>query len=272
MENGALPWQREWNGENRVPISLPSNATTLKPYRGINVLLLWAHSRTLGRQHDMRFLTFKQALDCGGNVRKGEHGTKIYFFRDLEIEDKKTGEKRKVPMLREYTVFHITQTENCAFAEINGETAILPDDTAEFCAATGANITHGGDDACYMPGPDLIIMPYPQDFVSIDTYRSVLYHEIIHWTGHAKRAKRNFGLNSGSIDYAKEELVAEIGAAFICAEFGIQYSTRHANYLSKWIKCLNDDKKAIFQAASLAQKAVDYIRQAVISEPIKEAA
>lgn len=273
LEAGAPPWVKSWDGSKRCGSGIPINAVTRKSYRGINVILLWAASMRFGSA-DMSFLTFKQAKDCGGSVRKGEHGTAIYFYKPLTIKDKLTEEEKQVPLLKTYTVFHVSQTEGCNFNPADpDETPDLPDDTVEFTSGLGMTLKHGGDTACYIPSADMVQMPFPQDFKSADLYRSALYHETVHWTGADKRLKRLTKDRFGGQDYAKEELVAEIGASFLCADFGLPYQTQHASYIQFWISKLNDDKRYIFQAASQAQKAVDYIRATILgTEPVAMAA
>jgi antirestriction protein ArdC len=271
MEQGVLPWSKPWKaGTTAAPaLGMPINATTGKPYRGINVLLLWAAAASNGWA-DARFLTFKQAKDAGGNVRKGEHGHKIYFFRKIEVEDRNTeGETKEIAMLKEYTVFHVSQVEGCdKLQSAPVGVAELPQDTAELLATIGASLTHGGDRAFYAPLPDRIGMPWPQDFNSLNDYRATLYHELTHWTGHKARCDRTFGGRFGDKAYAREELVAELGGAFLCAEYGLPYQTQHASYLANWLEVLKEDKRAILQAASMAQKAVDFIRAAAIKAPV----
>ena len=271
MERGVLPWSKPWKaGSSAAPaLGMPINATTGKPYRGINVLLLWAAAASNGWD-DQRFLTFKQAKDAGGSVRKGEHGHKIYFFRKIEVEDRNAeGETKEIAMLKEYTVFHVSQVEGCSKLEVAPIGAgDLPQDTDELIRTIGARLTHGGDRAFYAPMPDRIGMPWPTDFKSADDYRATLYHELTHWTGHAARCNRVFGGRFGDKAYAREELVAELGGAFLCAEYGLPYQTQHASYLANWLEVLKEDKRAILQAASMAQKAVDFIRAAAIKAPV----
>ena len=267
MEAGIMPWEKSWDGSKRGSFGIPTNAVTGRPYRGVNVLLLWGASMRFD-MNDMRFLTFKQALDAGGSVRKGEHGSKIVFYKPLAIKDKITEEDKTIPMLREFTVFHVSQTDGCKFAEISNEAPVIPSDTAELVSAIAVKVKHGGDRACYIPSADQVLMPYAQDFKSEDAYRATLYHEITHWTGAKHRLDRNLRNSFGSTDYAYEELVAELGGAFICAEFGLPYQTQHASYLASWIKKLQDDKRMILKASSAAQKAVDYIKSLVTAEPM----
>lgn len=272
MQNGVMPWEKPWKGSTAAPaVGMPINATTGKPYRGINILLLWGFA-ALNGWSDYRFLTFKQALDAGGHVRKGEHGGKIYFYKSLEVKDRDAADEdatRNIPMLKEYTVFHVSQVEGCEkLADAPAGAGELPADTEDLARAIGAAITHGGDRAFYAPFPDRLGMPWPADFKSLDHYRATLYHELTHWTGHKARLDRTFGGRFGDKAYAREELVAELGGAFLCAEYGLEYQTQHASYLANWLEVLKEDKRALLQAASAAQKAVDFIKAAAIAAPV----
>jgi DNA polymerase III beta subunit len=262
MEKGVLPW----NGVGGGGLGLPMNAATGKAYRGINILQLWGAGAKLATG-DLRFLTFKQALDLGGNVIKGSTGFKVCFYKSLDIQSRDNPEEtRSIPMLKEFTVFHVSQVENCKGLKGAGDLPVqaLPDDTAELIQALGASVNHGGDRAFYQPTSDKMAMPWPQDFTDLNGYRATLYHELTHWTGHKARLDRNLRNQFGSPEYAREELVAELGGAFLCAEFGLPYQTQHASYLANWLQVLKADKRAILQAASAAQKAVDFIRAAVL--------
>lgn len=277
MERGVMPWRRDWQSKQRDALpGMPSNALTGKAYRGINILLLWIAADEIG-SNDMRFATYKQAQDAGGNVIKGSKSFPIFFFNMLEKEDKDTGKLKKIPMLRQFNIFHVSQCKNCNWktATIDGKASKpeMPEYTTEFIAALGANVKHGithNGTPCYIPVLDRVEMPFPDEFSTHDSYRRILYHELIHWTGNTKRCNRDFSGSFGTAKYAREELIAELGAAFVCAEFGIAYDTRHASYIDIWIKCLREDNKAIMQAASAAQKAVDYIKQAVLGVQVKE--
>jgi antirestriction protein ArdC len=265
MEAGVLPWAKPWNGAGGGGLGLPMNAATGKAYRGINILQLWGAGAKLATG-DLRFLTFKQALDLGGNVRKGETGFKVCFYKSLDIQSRDNPEEtRSIPMLKEFTVFHVSQVENCKGLKGAGDLPVhdLPEDTSELIAALGATVNHGGDRAFYQPSSDKMAMPWPQDYTTLDGYRATLYHELTHWTGHKSRNDRNLRNQFGTPEYAREELVAELGGAFLCAEFGLPYQTQHASYLANWLQVLKSDKRAILQAASAAQKAVDFIRAAV---------
>lgn len=262
LETGAAPWVKNWNGQ--ADAMTPANASTGRPYRGINVLVLWAHAQAHGYASP-RYVTFKQALAAGAPVRKGEHGTQIYFFKPVVAKaDNANGddEARTFPVLRAFTVFNIEQLTHIPAEWVPAAARPLPELHSEFdrvAKATGADIRHGGDRAFFSPSTDFVQMPHPADFVDVANYRSTLAHELTHWTGHKSRLDRQFGKRFGDQAYAAEELVAELGAAFQCARFGIAGELRHAGYIENWLKLLKSDKRAIFTAAAAAQRAVDMI-------------
>jgi antirestriction protein ArdC len=276
LERGAAPWVKPWSatpGQN-----LPQNAITDRPYSGCNVILLWL-ARNRGWVTP-RFLTFKQAIETGGNVRKGEHGTKVYFVKQLQIKDsdREDADTRLVPMLREYTVFNIDQCENLPDSVKAGKPIRVrnPDtrDTLadEFLLSTGADIREGHGEAYYVPSRDFISMPAFEAFKGADHFYNVVFHELTHWTGHKSRLDRDLKNRFGSRDYAAEELVAELGAAFLCAEFSFDGDVRNAGYIASWIELLKADKRAFFTACSKASKAADYLRGLALAEPAAAAA
>jgi antirestriction protein ArdC len=213
-------------------------------------------------------------LELGGNVRKGQHGTRVYFVKQLQVADKngEEGDTRIVPMLREYTVFNVDQCEGLpdrllAPAPIKVRNADERDATIdEFLAASGANIREGHGEAYYRPGEDFISLPAFTAFKSAACFYGVAFHELGHWTGHRSRLDRDLRTRFGEKAYAAEELVAELCAAFLYAEFSIDGDLRHAGYIQSWIGLLKADSRAFFTAASKAQAAADYLRGVVLSE------
>lgn len=269
LERGALPWVKPWSAT--AGMNTPCNAVTNRPYSGCNVILLW-----MARAADYRtprFLTYKLALELGGNVRKGEHGTKVYFVKQLQMRDNADEESatRIVPMLREYTVFNIDQCEILPERiKTPGSMRIRNPDTRdaladEFLRSTGADIREGHG-AYYAPSRDFISMPSFGAFKGADHFYNVTFHELTHWTGHKSRLDRGLKNRFGSRDYAAEELIAELGAAFLCAEFGFDGDVRNAGYISTWIDLLKADKRAFFKACSKASQAADYVRGLAVSE------
>lgn len=280
LEAGTLPWRCDWHRAGGAspfgPLPRRANGET---YRGINVLLLWAAGADQGFTAS-RWMTFKQALELGGNVRKGERGSSIVFFKQLErtATNAKTGEDEEilVPMMRGYTVFNVEQIEGLSAdyypAPFVPTDPIERDHRAESALRScGATIREQGDKAFYAPHLDLVNMPDFARFTSTGGFLATLAHELCHWTGHKSRLDRNMKGRFGSNDYAFEELVAEIGAAFVGAQLGIvgDHIDNHAAYLAHWLEVLAQDKRAIFKAASLAQAAADLVlAKADLSAPL----
>src|ERR1700738_268368 len=264
LERGAAPWVKPWSAT--AGMNTPCNAVTNRPYSGCNVVLLWI-ARSAGYRVP-RFVTYKQALELGGHVRKGEHGTKVYFVKQLQIKngDDEEAETRVIPMLREYTVFNVDQCENLparvmTVGDIKPRNRDERDATIdEFLACSGANIREGSGEAYYRPSDDFISLPRFQDFKSAAHFYGTAFHELAHWTGHEARLNRNLRLRFGDRAYAAEELVAELCAAFLCAEFSIDGDMRHAGYIQSWIGLLKHDCRAFFTACSKAHAAADYLR------------
>jgi antirestriction protein ArdC len=273
METGTMPWQKAWSSAGS---SLPMNAATERPYSGINVVLFWM-AQDAGYAKP-RYVTFKQALEAGGNVRKGEHGTKVYYFKQLTVEDKASGEEKQIPMLREYTVFNVAQCENLPDKIVHGSEFKPRNrdgreaDADAFIRATGADFREGAGVPCYVPSRDFISMPQFAAFHSRPDFYATAFHELTHWTGAKHRLERDFSGRFGTHAYALEELVAEIGAAFLCAEFGFDVVSRSASYLDGWLKACKENPRAIFAAASHASKAAEYLRGLALAEPMALAA
>jgi antirestriction protein ArdC len=222
-----------------------------------------------------RFLTFKQALELGGNVRKGERGTKVVFVKQLQVRDQNTDSNsptRLIPMMREYTVFNVDQCENLPDSINTGKPMRVrnPDTRDEvadaFLGSTGADVREGHGEACYIPSRDFISMPAFAGFKGADHFYNVAFHELTHWTGHKARLDRDLKNRFGSRNYAAEELIAELGAAFLCAEFGFDGDVRNAGYIANWIELLKADKRAFFTACSQASKAAEYLRGLALAE------
>ena len=261
LEQGTPPWVCPWQNGN----TLPSNLVTGKPYRGINVLMLttdaMSHSHT-----DHRWLTFKQANELGTRIRKGEHGTPIVFYRLRECSNAISDgvdvtEKRSIPLLKTYIVFNASQLERLPdrFA-LRPNSAWQPiEEAQQVLDKTGAVICHGGKRAFYRPSDDVIQLPLPAAFAQRTDYYATALHELCHWTGHPQRLNRAHGARCDIEAYAYEELVAEIGAAFLCAHSGLPARLEHASYIESWLEALRRDKRLIFVAAGAAQKAADFV-------------
>jgi antirestriction protein ArdC len=254
LEQGAAPWQKPW----RVASQMPRNLVSGKAYRGINVFLL----------HAMQFaspfwLTFKQAQELGGNVRRGEKATPVVFWKKLETEEE--GEIKTGFVLRYYSVFNVAQVDNVKHEVPPATKEATPTPAHEIVdkMPNPPTIKHGFRACCYCPNTDEIQMAAASSFGTAADYFSTLYHELTHSTGHKARLGRleNKRVNFGSGDYSREELVAEMGAAFLCGEAGIFERTvnNSAAYLQGWLKALDNDRSLIITAAAQAQKAADYI-------------
>jgi antirestriction protein ArdC len=251
---------------------LPVNAVTHKPYHGINLLYLSVVAGKEGWVNE--WASFQQWKERGASVRKGEHGTPIVFYSQFqihEVEEDEEGNDREVvksiPVFRYSTVFNIAQVDNPPDRPAP-ETLVNPiESVGKFIAATSADIRYGGNRAYFSPGADYIQIPPREAFTGSKTssptesFYSTILHELCHWTGGGKRLNREHHNRFGDELYAKEELVAEIGAAFACAKLSITPELRddHVQYVSSWLKILKEDKKAIFTAAAAASRAVEYL-------------
>lgn len=280
LERGVKPWAQPWkSGEGGFKRPLRHNG---QPYSGINVLMLW--SAALERGYASRlWMTFRQAGELGGHVRKGEKGSLVvYSNRITKTEMTDAGEEleREIPFLKGYTVFNAEQIEGLpehyyAKPPPSYESpAARIDHAEEFFAATGADIRQRGARAFYRQDEDFVQVPPIEAFPEAEEFYSTLAHEITHWTKHPKRLERDFGRKSwGDEGYAIEELVAELGAAFLCADLEISpgggetVREDHASYIASWLKVLKDDKRAIFTAASHAQRAADYLHSLQPAKP-----
>lgn len=270
LAQGVRPWACPWRKDAETP-ARPRRHNG-EPYRGINVLLLWATAQERGYQRNT-WLTYRQAEALGGQVRKGERGALVVFAgrqsaSDAAEEVEEPSERRSqrtFAFLRSYTVFNIDQVDGLPEADSVPTVSLAqvrPDEGAEaFFAATGARVQHGGSRAFYAPGYDLIQLPDPSAFRDPASYAATKAHELAHWTGHPQRLAREFGRRFGDAAYAMEELVAELCAAFICADLRIGAEPRedHAAYVGDWLKVLQSDSHAVFTAASQAQRAADFL-------------
>lgn len=268
LEAGRVPWVQPWRGAACAGPSLPRNALTGRSYSGVNVLLLWGAVIANGYP-SQSWLTFRQAREAGGCVIKGERGQTVVYADRFTPEAEKAraardgGEAKAVPFLKRFTVFNIAQCEGLrpglALDPVPlPEREIVPV-AEEVIAASGVDFRVGGDRAFYVPSLDFVqVPPQPAFFDQVNYYRTCL-HELTHATGHAKRVGRDLANAFGSPGYAREELVAELGSAFLCAALGIVPTVRHADYLASWLAVLREDNRVIFRAASAASKAADWL-------------
>jgi len=270
LEKGVRPWTKPWSAEHLAgKITRPLRSTG-EPYSGINVILLWAEAVACGYAAPI-WITFRQALSLGGHVRKGEHGATVVYANRIsrtETGDDGRDVERQIPFLKAYTVFNVEQVEGLpqhfyATAEPKLDAAQRIEHADAFFAASGADIRHGGDQAYYAVHPDYVQMPPFECFADPEGYYATLAHECTHWTRHPTRLDRDFGRKRwGDDGYAREELVAELGAAFLCADLGLELTPRpdHASYIARWLEVLKNDRRFIFTAAAHTQKACDLLR------------
>ena len=269
LEAGRLPWVQPW-GSNTVsaPLAMPRNAATDRGYSGINVLILWGAVVQHGFA-TQGWLTFRQALGLGGNVRKGEHGTTVvYADRFIPDDERRRAQNNgddpaAIPFLKRFTVFNVAQCEGLpdglsAPPPPIPEGLIVPEVEA-LIRASGADLRLGGDKAFYAPGPDFIQIPKPEAYFEPINWHRTALHELGHWSGHPGRLARDLSGGFGSKAYSREELVAEMTSAFCCASLGIAPTVRHADYIGAWLDVLREDNRAIVRAASAASKAADYL-------------
>jgi antirestriction protein ArdC len=251
MNEGNLVWERGFNNGG-LNSFIPRNLTTGKEYRGFNIVSLWA-----GNSSTNHFCTYKQAKENGTPVKKGAKGNRIAFFSTYEKENKE-GEKEKRFALKHYTVFAAEDLDgvDCGFDKHDNPELI---DANSLLALLGAEVEFSESSAAfYRPSEDKVYMPIIENFTSSEGFYQTLFHELIHWTG--RRVDRQAKIKKfGDANYAFEELVAELGAAFLSARYGLEYTTQHAAYIQNWIRLLEDHDDALLKASNLAQKAVDYI-------------
>jgi antirestriction protein ArdC len=267
LDSGVVPWRSPILG--RTSAGHPKNLESARPYRGVNVFLLAFSAYTHGYGSSY-WMTFNQAKTAGGNVRKGEKSSMVVFWKQYDTTDRSTGQATTVPVLRYYNVFNVEQLEGIKAPDAVPFTPIdfKPIEAAE-AVVKGYTlppvIEHGGQQAFYRAVSDTVRMPEPTRFASGEEYYSTLFHELAHSTGHSSRLARGIDKETrafGSPDYGKEELVAEMAAAFLCGHTGIQPNVidNQAAYVAGWLKQIKQDKKLVIAAAAAGQKAADWIR------------
>lgn len=269
IEEGRLPWVQPWEtAAAQAPLAMPKNASTGRNYSGINVLILWSAvvQNGFASQH---WLTFRQALSLGGNVRKGERGTTVVYADRFVPKDEKRRAREMgedpatIPFLKRFSLFNVAQCDGLP-GEIAVEAPPPPPGLIEprveaLIAATGIDFRIGGDSAYYAPAPDYVQVPPPQAYFEPLNWHRTALHELGHATGHPSRLARDLSGSFGTKKYAFEELVAEMNAAFCCASLGIVPTVRHADYISSWLEVLREDNRAVVRAASQASKAADWL-------------
>ena len=267
LESGVKPWVCPWNKTEQSGI--PSNASTSASYNGMNIMLLWM-SATMQGFSSSSWMTFKQAKEKGGQVRKGEKGTHIFFYNMIEKKEKGSDEVERYAMLKTYTVFNLDQIDGLpdsmrSHVVTASETSTISslEHVEHFLNATGASIVYNGQRASYRPSTDEIVIPDMSRFSSTEDLYATTLHELTHWTGHKTRLERKNNNVFGSKDYAFEELIAELGSVFLMADLGIVGEVQHESYIANWLTALKDDKRYIFKAASQASKAHQFLRDLV---------
>jgi antirestriction protein ArdC len=269
LEADLRPWVQPWcAGHAAGAITRPLRAGG-QSYHGINVVLLWLRALFAGYECPI-WMTYRQAQERGGQVRRGEQGATVVYantFTRRATDEQGEETEEQVPFLKAYTVFNAEQIDGLPghfYALATPPLTVVEriEQAEAFIANTGARITHPAPMAYYSPLDDGIRMPAAEQFRSAESYYATLLHELTHWSGNASRLDRDLGRKRfGDEGYAMEELIAELGAAFLCADLGINTEARedHAAYVGAWLKVLRNDKKAIFAAAAHAERAADYL-------------
>jgi antirestriction protein ArdC len=267
MEQGVVPWVRPWS-RSAAPLGMPRSAASRKFYSGINILILWDAVIRRGFANQ-EWLTFRQALSLGGHVRKGEKGTVICYADSFVPKGERERAKdsgddpSRVPFLKRFTVFNVEQCEGLP-AHITPPPVTYPEtekhpEAETLIDASGATIREECGAAFYHLGEDFIRLPPRGSFITPADFYCTALHELGHWTAHPTRLARDLAGRFGSTAYAREELIAELTSAFLCAHLGIAPKVRHADYLANWLAVLKADSRAIFHAASQASKASDFL-------------
>lgn len=269
LEQGVRPWHRPWSAKHAAgSVSRPLRHNGQR-YSGINVLNLWLSAEEAGFVSPY-WLTFRQVKELGGFVRKGEHGTEVVYastFKKTETTEAGEEVEQEIAFLKSYSVFCADQCDGlpphyCQLADRPQEKPVRIEAAEQFFESTGADIRYGGNKAYYSPTGDHIQLPPFDAFENAQSHAATVAHELVHWTRHQDRLARDFGQKRfGDQHYAVEELVAELGSAFLCADLSITPEVRddHAAYLQSWLQVLKADRRSIFTAASHASKAVDFL-------------
>ena len=265
LDKGTVPWRQPIRNAGG---GWPRNIESGRPYRGINVFLLsmtaWVQGYT-----SSYWTTFRQVDKAGGHVRKGEKSTMVVFWKKLEVKDEKTGEPKQIPVLRYYNVFNAEQCDDLKAPDVPSE-PVEPFDPIEEAESIVTDypdrpmLEFKGKQACYLPKDDLVRMPKPEQFLCREFFYATMFHELAHSTGHSTRLNRQLDARLpafGSPDYSREELIAEMGSAFLCATAGISPQTieQSAAYIAGWRKRLAADPKVVVMAAGAGQRAADWI-------------
>lgn len=269
LERGVAGWVKPWKSEGAALPTRPLNFSNSTVYRGVNTVML--HVACIGNGWDVpAFATFNQIRKLKGVIRKGSKDCYVFFKSQVERDPKTAkeegragpGGKIKRTVLKGYRVFNVSQVDGLDL-DIRGmsKPSELPNDVLELTQLVGVGLRHGGDKAFYSMDDDAITLPVPDAFESIEHYKATAFHEVGHSTRHESRLARQFGRKFGDDAYAFEELIAELSAAFLAMEFGVQGELRHSEYIASWIKILKGDMRAFYGAAGEAQRVMDWIRE-----------
>ncbi|QPF83981.1 DUF1738 domain-containing protein [Bradyrhizobium genosp. L] len=269
LEAGRVPWVQPWGTATiKSPLAMPRNASTQRRYAGINVLILWGAVIERGFS-GQSWLTFRQALGLGGHVRKGERGTTVVYADRFIPEDERRRaaemgeEPGAIPFLKRFTVFNTDQCdglpEDVAASIVPPPQGLIEPQAETLIAATGADFRIGGVHAYYNTTGDFVQVPPPAAYFEPINWHRTAFHELAHWSGAASRLGRDLSGSKGSKSYAREELVAEMAGAFVCASLGIVPTVRHADYIGSWLEVLREDNRAVVRAASAASKSADFL-------------
>jgi antirestriction protein ArdC len=276
LEAGVPPWTKPWRDSKLSGVGMvPSNLVTGRLYSGSNVLLLWMNSVAKGYPH-LQYCTYNQVNDVGAKVRKGEKAAHVIFTKHVMNKDEATGDEKPSTIVKTYPVFNVAQLENLDPKYLEPQ---RPQDTKsghvkanQVAAASGVPITHKGNKAFYSTATDAVTLPPYDSFTDEAAYWGVAFHELTHATGAGHRLNRRFGKRFGDMEYAAEELIAELGSAFMCARLDFSPSFRSAAYIESWLKVLKADNRAIFGAASHAGQASDWLWNKAFPDVEREAA
>ncbi|NEJ83116.1 DUF1738 domain-containing protein [Rhizobium leguminosarum] len=269
LEKGVAAWFKPWKSEGAVVSSRPMNFSNGTVYRGVNTIML--HCACIDRGWSVpAFATFNQIRKLKGLITKGSKGEHVFFKSQLESDPKSAEEEGRADesgkirrtILKGYTVFNVSQVEGIEF-DLPGmsKPSEIPSDVLDLTHLVGVKLTHGGDRAFYAMDEDHITLPAPEAFETVGHYKATAFHEVGHSTGHTQRLNRQFGRKFGDDAYAREELVAELCAAFLAMEFNVQGELRHPEYIGHWIRVLKGDNRAFYNAAAEAHRAMDWIRE-----------
>lgn len=267
LEDGRAPWVQPWSSAG-APMQMPHNAQSGRCYSGINILILWDAVVSRGFASNA-FLTYRQALQLGGHVRRGERGTTVVYAHRFTPDKERVRAEAEgrvpgtIPFLRRFTVYNIDQCEKLPdvyTADIpKPDTSLILPKAEALIAATGADFRIGGNEAFYSVSHDYVQVPPPEAYFEPINWHRTACHELSHWAGAEHRLKRDQSGEFGSKTYGIEELCAEISAAYVCAALGIEPTVRHADYLGSWLAIMREDNRAIVRAASAASKCADYL-------------